>query len=91
MKNGTNTAMSDRTSAEIFSKIFGLLADYKAANPTPTSFSVLVKDVVSLTDDYDFSQRQMYCDRALKNLGIEVEEEVVDEYERADNYRDEDD
>lgn len=73
--------MSDRTSAEIFGKVFELLDSYRASNPTPTSFSVLAKDVYSLTSDYDFSQYQMGCDKALKNLGLikEIEEDDEDD------------
>ena len=75
MLNGRNIAMADRTSAQIFGEIFELLADYKAANPTPSSFSVLVEDVLSLTNGYDFSQWDMDCDEALKSLSIDTGDE----------------
>lgn len=57
--------MADRTSAEIFGEIFGLLAK----NPTEDRKDI-AKEIFGMTKYYDFSPYQMYADSACAALGI---------------------
>ena len=66
--------MADRTSAEIFGRIFALLADAKDGDPDPV---LIARDIYGMTWDYDFSPGQMEADSALIALGF-VEDEVGD-------------
>ena len=70
--------MADRTSAQLFGKIFNLLASDKPLDDRPSLALQFWKMMDS--GDYDFSPYQMDCDRALKKLGLlrELEEEDED-------------
>ena len=57
--------MADRTSAALFSEIFGMLAE----NPTDENKRV-ASAVFSLTKGYDFSNYQMEAGKELELLGI---------------------
>lgn len=55
--------MADRTSAEIFSSVFRLLAERPATRS-------LAREVWDLSKRYDFHPVQMDCDAALETLGL---------------------
>jgi len=57
--------MADRTSAELFSKIFNLLAK----NPTEEN-KIIAAEIYSMRNAYDFCDCQMYCDESLIKLGL---------------------
>lgn len=57
--------MADRTSAEIFGRIFGLLA----ADPTAEN-KRLARQIFEISKDYDFTPNQMYADEASLILGL---------------------
>ena len=57
--------MADRTSAEIFGRIFNLLA----ANPS-TEHRQLARQIMQIGREYDFSPDQMYADEACLSLAI---------------------
>lgn len=63
--------MADRTAAEIFGRIFELLAAAKNGDSDP---ELIARDVFEMTKAFDFSTYQMYADDALEELGIIVEE-----------------
>lgn len=57
--------MSDRNSAEVFSKFF----DKLATDPTK-QHKKWAKEIFADTRHYDFSTEQMECDKALIALGL---------------------
>lgn len=57
--------MADRTSAKVFGKVFTLLAK----NPTE-EHKAIAAELWPEIQEYDFSEYQMYCDDALKALGL---------------------
>lgn len=57
--------MADRSSAAAFGRVFKLLA----RTPTP-AVRALARDVMRLTDEFDFSPDQMECRTALLKLGV---------------------
>ena len=60
--------MADRTNAALFAKIFNILAQVKREediNPIK-----LARDIYSQAIFYNFSDDQMCCDEALKELGL---------------------
>ena len=57
--------MADRTSARVFGKVFRLLAK----KPTD-EHKAIATELWPETEEYDFSPDQMYCDDALKALGL---------------------
>lgn len=59
--------MSDRTSAEIFGRVFEVLAVYARAGKRPDP-TVLASEIFVLVKDYDFSECQMDADDALRAL-----------------------
>lgn len=59
--------MADRTSAEIFSMMFEMLAE----NPTE-EHKKMAKKLWPKRMHYDFSDYQMGCDKALLKLGLAV-------------------
>lgn len=67
--------MSDRTSAEIFSMIFEMLAE----NPTD-EHKKMAKKIWPQRNHYDFSDYQMGCDKALIILGLATREGEEIEY-----------
>ena len=62
--------MSDRTSAYLFGEIFKWLAE----NPDDRSRK-FAKKLKGMARDYDFDEYQMYCDDALKTLGVKDDPE----------------
>lgn len=74
--------MADRTSAELFGKVFEALAKAKAGTLTEKTIGDLAAEFWALTHDYDFSEYQMDCDDALIALGLA--RMVVDVRERDD-------
>lgn len=67
--------MADRNSAEIFSEHFQFLANLlgKHGPELDTELLSQAKKAYKQTYNYDFSQYQMYCDDALRKLGIPVD------------------
>ena len=57
--------MADRTSAEVFGRVFQILAK----NPTDENKEI-AKELFSYTNEYDFSHYQMYADESLIALGL---------------------
>lgn len=68
--------MADRTSANIFSMVFEMLAK----NPTD-EHKEMAWEAWSSRREYDFSDEQMGCDEALLALGLAHEEDGVIKYE----------
>jgi len=68
--------MSDRTSAGLFSRIFGLLSKH----PTK-EHKCIAREIWPLRKEYDFSDYQMYCDDALMALGLAKKNGLEVEYE----------
>jgi hypothetical protein len=58
--------MADRTSAEIFGRVF----NYLAKSPQSQERDNFAKFMYKATNDYDFDQCQMGCDKALVALGL---------------------
>lgn len=72
--------MADRTSAEIFGKIFEYVAE-----PGPIGKQAFANFLWALSENYDFDARQMEADEALIKLGFltacpQCREEPIDEY-----------
>lgn len=59
--------MADRTSAEIFSNVFELIVKYVPDSPERDEMALLFWN---LSRGYDFSDNQMDCDEALRELGL---------------------
>ena len=57
--------MADRTSAELFGRIFGLLAK----NPTE-EHKEIAREIFGFSNEYDFSHYQMYAEEACQKLGL---------------------
>lgn len=57
--------MADRTSAEIFGRVFQLLANTPTADPKE-----LARELIQISREYDFSPYQMYADEACMALDI---------------------
>ncbi len=57
--------MADRTSAEVFGRIFNLLA----VNPS-NEHRKLARQIMQISREYDFSPYQMYADEACRKLDI---------------------
>lgn len=60
--------MSDRTSAEIFERLFTYLAE----QPKSKERDALALNAWEWTENYDFSPRQLYADDALVELGLAI-------------------
>ena len=71
--------MSDRTSAELFGRIFGLLASLKKEEKTdPQEIAHEFWEFLE-KGSYDFAHYQMDCDEALIELGLAKEGKEVDD------------
>jgi hypothetical protein len=57
--------MADRTSASLFATFFEMLAK----DPTD-EHKAMARKLWPMRREYDFSEYQMYCDEALKRLGL---------------------
>ena len=76
--------MADRTSAELFSDIFQLLA-----NDEPVDRKAMARELYKTAQAFDFSWYQMYCDEALIKLGLAREgddgvEYLYEDYDETD-------
>jgi hypothetical protein len=60
--------MADRTAAEIFAKVFDVLA----RNPTDDRLAI-AREIAPMARQYDFHPCQMNCDDALVSLGLAAE------------------
>ena len=60
-------AMADRTSADLFGEVFGILAEHVPAGPERDATALRLW---TAQDDYDFSPNQMDADNALMELGL---------------------
>ncbi len=83
--------MSDRASAEIFGRIFELLAKQrKEAAPTcckeAQPYDDLAKGIARISISYDFEPRQIEKDDALIELGLAVGIAPFDEVEYDDAF-----
>ncbi len=72
--------MADRSSAELFGMFFTLLAE----NPTPENKAIAAK-IFPKRRNYDFDDYQMYCDNALRILGLPVKDDDDDDDDDGDN------
>lgn len=62
--------MADRTSAEIFGRIFHLLTKDFGVQDIKTYRLTLAREVLNIANDYDFSINQMEADDSLELLGL---------------------
>ena len=73
--------MADRTSADLFGRIFKLLATDLDNFQRRTERQYLAQEVFNMTYEFDFSTYQMDADAALDALDVETDEEPKEEDE----------